>query len=110
MTLGHKQRRFAKMFAKLILWANANGYEVAIGEVSRTVEQQRLYVEQGKSQIMASKHVKRLAGDLLLFKDGKYLADTAAYTPLGEFWEGMGGVWGGRWEGFRDGGHFEYKE
>ena len=36
----------------------------------------------------------------------------ASYTELGEFWESIGGVWGGRWTerfpGCGDAGHFEY--
>ena len=50
-----------------------------------------------------SQHKRRLAIDLLLFKDGKYLTDTKDYAPLGLWWEQQGGAWGGR---FEDGNHF----
>jgi len=53
--------------------------------------------------IRNSLHSKRLAIDLMLFKDGVYLTNSEDYRPLGEFWESIGGTWGGR---FHDGNHF----
>lgn len=50
-----------------------------------------------------SLHPDKLAIDLNLFKDGHYLSSTEAHRPLGEWWESIGGTWGGR---FNDGNHY----
>ena len=103
MTLGQKQRAFPLMVAKLIEFTYANGFEVTFGDAYRDP---RLHgtvgVKLGYGH-SKSAHKQRLAVDLNLFKDGVYLVDTAAYEPLGVFWESIGGSWGGR---FADGNHF----
>ena len=48
----------------------------------------------------------RLAVDFNLFKDGKFLQSTDDHKELGEFWEALGGTWGGR---FDDGNHYSLK-
>jgi hypothetical protein len=52
-------------------------------------------------------HYMRLAIDLNLFWKGTYLTETADYEVLGEYWESLGGTWGGR---FDDGNHFSWGE
>jgi hypothetical protein len=52
-----------------------------------------------------SLHRIRLAVDLNLFKDGKYLKDTDDHQELGEYWESIGGFWGGRFRN-ADGNHY----
>ena len=108
MTLHDQQAHFSQMFAQLVLHAFASGYEAVINEVARTPEQQQLYVQQGKSKTLKSLHLQRLAGDLLLFKDGTYLTRKDDYAALGAYWKqldpehnGWGGDWG--W----DANHFE---
>ncbi|RME23518.1 MAG: M15 family peptidase [Deltaproteobacteria bacterium] len=76
-------------------FAEALGYEVTLGEAYRHPD-----ATWGHPR---SLHKQRLAIDLNLFKDGRYLTDTASYEPLGTFWEAIGGSWGGR---FQDGNHF----
>lgn len=105
MTLGEKQRLFAKMVGQLIDWAYANGFELTFGEAYRTPEQAALNAKTGAG-IAKSLHTLRLAVDLNLFKDGQYQQDSAAYQKLGEFWESIGGSWGGRFESRPDGNHF----
>lgn len=102
MTLGQKQRKFTKMVARLILKAYSMGYELSFAQAYRTARQARAYAAQGVG-ILNSLHTKRLAIDLNLFKDGKYLTSTKAHLPLGLWWEKQGGTWGGR---FRDGNHY----
>jgi len=46
-----------------------------------------------------------MAVDLNLFKDCVYLAETEHHRELGEWWESIGGIWGGR---FEDGNHYEW--
>jgi len=84
------------MVALLILRAYALGYELTFGDA---------YAHDG--HIDDSFHYIRLAIDLNLFKDGKYLTETADHEPLGLFWESMGGSWGGRWN---DGNHYSLGE
>lgn len=102
MTLGEKQRLFVKMLSDLIRWAYEQGYELTLGEAYRTPEQAALNASKGIG-IAKSLHTERLAIDLNLFKDGAYLQTTEDHKPLGEFWESMGGTWGGR---FKDGNHY----
>ncbi|EJY8354924.1 M15 family metallopeptidase, partial [Cronobacter sakazakii] len=41
-----------------------------------------------------------------LFINGKYATRTEDYLPLGEYWESLGGSWGGRFKTNPDGNHF----
>lgn len=116
MTLSGKQREFARMVGEFITWAYTQGYQLTLGEAYRTPEQQKIYMDTGKSKTILSKHLDRLAIDLNLWLNGKYVTDEEAYKPLGEYWESIGGRWGGRFgdnpatekiEGW-DAGHFEY--
>lgn len=102
MTLRQKQSLFVQMVGKLIQWAYANGYELTFGEALRTQEQANSNAASGKG-IANSLHLIKLAIDLNLFINGEYKEDTASYRPLGEYWESIGGAWGGR---FNDGNHF----
>ena len=105
MTLGNKQRHFTRLVGLLIEYAYQNGYELTFGDAYRDP---RLHGEKGvkKSYSSAkSNHKIRLAVDFNLFKDGKYLTATEDYTKLGEYWESMGGCWGGRFTS-ADGNHF----
>jgi len=95
MKLREKQSLFALMTAELIIWANDNGYEVTLGDAYRDER-----CDYGHSR---SLHKKRLAIDLNLFCDGRFLRSTADHKPLGVYWESMGGTWGGR---FEDGNHY----
>lgn len=104
MTLGQKQRKFTLMIAQLIQFAYEHGYELTFGEAYRTEQQARWNAEQGIG-IVNSLHRSRLAVDFNLFKDGRYLTRTEDHRPLGEFWESIGGSWGGRFRN-RDGGHY----
>lgn len=102
-TLGQKQRRFTKMIAKLIDFAYENGYELTFGDAYRDP---RLHGDMGFKKGYGhskSNHKIRLAVDFNLFKDGKYLTSSEDHKPLGEFWESIGGTWGGR---FNDGNHY----
>lgn len=105
MTLSEKQQRFTVMVGKLIQWADAHGMQLTFGEAYRTPEQAALNAKKG-SGIANSLHTQRLAVDFNLFINGKYQTDSAAYLPLGEYWETLGGSWGGRFKSRPDGNHF----
>ncbi|NBJ34609.1 M15 family peptidase [Serratia fonticola] len=105
MTLSEKQRRFTVMIGKLIAFAESNGYGLTFGEAYRTPEQAALNAKKG-SGISNSLHTQRLAVDFNLFINGEYQTKTEAYTKLGEYWESIGGSWGGRFKSNPDGNHF----
>jgi len=92
MALYKKQAKFSQMVALLLLHADMLGYEVTLGDAYAT-----------SGHMKDSLHYSRLAIDLNLFKDGKYLTQTEDHEPLGIYWESIGGSWGGR---FKDGNHY----
>ena len=87
-----KQSRFVRLIALLIIEAEHLGYELTFGDA---------YAKKG--HMPNSLHYKRLAFDLNLFYNGKYLTTTEDHRALGEYWESIGGSWGGR---FKDGNHY----
>ena len=101
MTLREKQSKFTWMVHRLIEWAYANGYNLTFGDAYRDP---RATFPYGSP---ASFHKKRLAQDFNLFKNGRYLSSTKSHKPLGEYWEKIGGSWGGRWG---DGNHYSLGE
>lgn len=97
-----KQAKFTVMVARLILWADEHGYELTFGEAWRPPETAAAYAAKGKG-IRNSLHCDRLAVDFNLFINGVWKNKTEDFKPLGEYWESIGGCWGGR---FGDGNHF----
>lgn len=110
MNLSEKQRLFTRLLGTLIKAIYDDGHEATLGDAYRSPEMAAIYAKQGKG-IKNSLHTLRLAMDLNLFKDGKYLSDSKSYTVFGEYWESLGktyGVnttWGGRFSK-PDGNHF----
>lgn len=107
MNLFEKQKLFPSLLASFICELEARGYGITFGEMWRPPETAALYAKEGKG-ITHSLHTLRLAIDLNLFRDGKYLTRTEEYLEAGELWEGYSTTrytccWGGR---FRDGNHF----
>lgn len=116
LTLGQHQEIFSLQAAHLIFEAQKMGFGVRLGEALRTPEQQKLYFASKASKTMNSQHLKKLAIDLNLIKDGR-LATAKEIKPLGDFWESLDPLnrWGGSWRGlveagkssFVDSPHFE---
>lgn len=94
-TLSAKQQRFVWMVGKLIQFAYAQGYGLTLGHALRCEE---CLIGQANSL-----HKIKLAIDLNLFRNGEYLSRTQDHQVLGEYWESLGGTWGG-W--FGDGNHY----
>jgi hypothetical protein len=94
MTLREKQSRFVLMTADLIRFADSAGYELTFGDAKAK-----------DGHMVNSKHYIGLAIDFNLFLHGRYLTATEDHHALGEYWESIGGRWGGRWG---DGNHYEY--
>ena len=105
MTLGQKQRHFTRLVGLLIEYAYQNGYELTFGDSYRDPRVHGQVGEKKSYSSSKSLHKERLAVDFNLFKDGKYLTASEDYTKLGEFWESLGGAWGGRFKP-ADGNHF----
>lgn len=103
MSLGQKQHKFARMVARLIDKAHELGYEVSLGDAYRDARVHGVFGEKKGYSAAWSCHKLRLAIDLNLFRDGKYLSSSEDHRPLGEWWESQGGIWGGR---FGDGNHY----
>lgn len=106
MILVKEQAAFLLDVCKLIQYATEQGYTVTGGELYRTVEQQAIYVKDGRSKTMNSKHLQRLAIDLNFFKDGKLTYQT---EDVGRYWESLSpknssGIF---WKRFKDAPHFE---
>ncbi len=98
MTLRQKQSKFIRMLALLFLHADHLGYELTMGRGYASKEANK--ADGGHPR---SNHMNRLAIDLNLFKEGRFLSSTESHTELGEYWESIGGTWGGR---FNDGNHY----
>ena len=98
MTLREKQSKFAYDVAYLLLHINNSGYECTLGDAARIDK---------SGHCKGSKHYQRLAIDINLFKNGKYLRSTKAHKTIGEFWKAIGHTWGGDFK-HRDGNHYEY--
>ena len=92
------QQEFALKVPLLIEKATQLGFKVTFGDAYR--DPRATYGSK------SSKHCRRLALDLNLFKDGEYLTKTEDHLPLGEWWESIGGVWGGTYPS-PDGNHYE---
>jgi hypothetical protein len=111
MTLGQQQRIFTRNVGLLIGYAYRQGYELSLGEATRSKEQAALYAAAGIGTAN-SLHIDRLAIDLNLFRAGRYLVTTAAHKPLGDYWKGLHPLnrWGGDWAK-SDGNHYsmEYR-
>ena len=96
-SLTRKQIRFNRMFLALLEFADYHGYDWIIGRSYITEE------EAIATGFEDSLHRVCLAIDLELFKDEEYLVLTEDHKQLGEYWESLGGSWGGR---FDDGNHY----
>ena len=92
-TLGAKQRRFTRMVGRLIEHAYAQGYELTVGDAYRDPRVFGIHGERlaGSYSAAYSNHKLRLAIDLNLFRDGKYLTTDEAHAPLKDYWESIGG-------------------
>ena len=121
MSMSDTQARHLHLISKLVLWASAHGLKLTSGDAYRDP---RAHAAKGKGSGCAgysssnSQHKDRLAHDFNLFilaanqghdmptVGGQYAQDSAAYKPLGVYWESLHQEcrWGGR---FADGNHFE---
>lgn len=107
MTLGQKQRLFTNLVGQLIEHAYKIGYELTLGDAYRDP---RVHGDVGVKKSYSSAnsvHKQRLAVDLNLFRDGRYLTSSEDHKPLGEFWKSLHPDcrWGGDFSS-PDGNHY----
>ena len=109
MSLSDHQFEFLKDVALLIQWVDRRGWKVTGGELHRLPETQEVLRAKGLSLTTEGNHPRRLAIDLMLFNEAKFLQDTKDYKELGDFWESLNPLnrWGGNFTRLADGVHFE---
>lgn len=105
-TLSQKRCRFTQDVSALIQQAKKYGFDCALDQVKRTQAEATANAASGAG-ISNSLHLLGLAVDLLLYKDGVYQTDSAAYAPLGTWWRSFSAFhcWGGDFKK-PDGNHF----
>jgi hypothetical protein len=118
------------MISKLVIYANSlstpeQKISVVYDQVKRPLSLQLLYYygckvitldsktlrllynkKYKRTKTMRSRHLDGLAADLILYINGEYQTDSAAYEFLGDYWEELGGTWIARETGY-DGNHFQ---
>ena len=117
--LRRKQALFWYKVAQLLIEAVRQSTPICLIEWMRSYEQQKVMVARGASKTMKSKHLQGLAVDICFLDDieddGAINYHPDKYKSLGEYWESLGGRWGGRFgddpatetiEGW-DAGHME---
>lgn len=110
MSLSTKQQEFTRCVSQLINFATAQGFGLTFGDAYRDKRAHGEFgVKRGYSAA-SSVHKKRLAVDLNLFVDSKYITNgnCEEYKLLGQAWERMhpDARWGGR---FNDANHFSFE-
>jgi peptidoglycan L-alanyl-D-glutamate endopeptidase CwlK len=87
--------------------------DFSISEGLRTKERQKELFDAGKSQTMNSRHITGKAVDIAVLVDGKVTWDFPHYQTVADHIKkvakelGIDIVWGGDWQSFKDGPHFE---
>ena len=111
MRLSDHQAAFTMDLARLIVWLYEDypQYRMRLREVTRTPEMQQVYIDRGESWTFNSLHLKHLAADFVLDKNGVYLTNNEHHKFIGQKWESLSPYnrWGGR---FGDGNHIERRE
>ena len=96
-------------------------YDFGITETLRTIEQQEIYVKEGKSETMNSRHLENEGGysealDIKIWVNGSISWKKEHFSKVAAaFFEaaielGVKIEWGGHWESFFDGPHFQLKK
>ena len=114
MKLREYQSLFLLNVSKLIQYAfSLEGYELTGGELLRPHEMQEIYKKDGRSKTLDSYHLKKLAIDLNLFVNGKYITSDEDckmyYKPLAEYWKTLHPKNSSGYEWNWDFNHFEMR-
>lgn len=106
------QEKFARNWTKLHFYAAGQGIKFITTALWRTAAQQKELYLAGKSNCdgykIISKHQLGRAGDLCILRRGECVWDMCEeYRLLADFWQSLGGVWGGSWQSLKDIYHHE---
>lgn len=113
-----RQFTFSRMVGLLFMWMAEKDYKWSMGDAWRSNDKlpcphcgrehsyQDLLVYNKRSKTDKSKHLDRLAIDIILFDKDSKMAPAEDYLPIVEKWESLGGKAGYRFK-FFDAGHFE---
>lgn len=98
MTLGEKQEQFQRMMTKFKTWLIAQNIGIRGGDAFRDP---RVHGEMGEKMAYGHRnscHKLKLAEDLYLrdIAKNRMLSTFDDFLPYGEYWEQLGGTWGGR--------------
>jgi len=111
MNLSAEQNAFLGDVAKLIeyVYNKDSGILITGGELFRTMEQQKIYFDSGRSKTMNSNHLRRLAIDLNFIRNNAIISDKETLQAYGDFWKSLNPLnrWGGEFSTIYDPGHFE---
>lgn len=112
MTLREQRCLFTLLIARLIIWANERGYELAFAEVKRSQQQANANAASGAG-ISNSLHLLGLAGDFDLYIGGEYQTRSEAHAEIGTHWKTLHPLnrWGGDFKNAKgqpkpDGNHY----
>lgn len=107
MKLSEAQWEFTLDITKLIQYIYEEGYTCSFGDAYRSPMAHGGMGEKGPYGRARSAHKQRLALDLNLFIDGKYLMKTSDHKPFGHYWKGLrsDNRWGGEFSN-PDGNHY----
>ena len=117
MKLSEQQHLFVMDLIQLLIFIR-DDKEVdrfSIGEVWRPLAWQRILVKAGYSQTLDSDHLNKMAVDIYIWIDDKFVKNTWANKPLlediGDHWEDLDSLnyWGGYFKSFCDINHFGRK-
>lgn len=91
-----RQMLFAKLLPRLLDEIYNSGYSCTLGECHRPPEMVEIYAARGSGST-SSVHPLKLAIDIHLFRNDKYLEDTLSHKPLGNYWKSLHPYtrWGG---------------
>lgn len=111
MNLSGEQNAFLLDIGKLIAYVDNcdDGMLITEGEGYRTIEQQQIYFNSGKSKTMNSNHLRKLAHDFNFVKNGKMITDHPTLQRYADYWKSLNPLnrWGGDFSTIDDYDHFE---
>lgn len=90
--------------------------DFGITEGVRSIEKQQQLVKDGKSRTLKSYHLTGKAVDVVAYVDGKVTWEFECYYLIAQAFKQAAKelnvriTWGGDWESFRDGPHFQIED
>jgi peptidoglycan L-alanyl-D-glutamate endopeptidase CwlK len=95
------------LFFKFKDECDRRGIKFIVTCTTRTLEEQKELVKQGKSRTLQSKHLDGKAFDIAILENGKVTWDFDDYKEAGQIGKSVGLQWGGDFKDLPDGPHFQ---